>query len=289
MTVLHPDGQNLTYKFAQFHFHAPAEHLLDGKEYDAELHLVHARTDADGSTSYAVLGVFLDASKDIESGLMERLQLETLPLQKDSELQYTYNYTPPVVTTPTVKSQSNAKQASTAKAGKRFLQISINPGSITGSNKNNATTAVPPITGTPNKTNTTNTTTTTKPNTTTGSNSTTGSTTNGTRPNSTSNNTGGVTIPTKPTNNSNTTNTTRPTNTTTNTTTGTTNTTRPNTTNSTTNPSTPVGIDKNNYTDVSVPLLHYIERISKSYYYYKGSLTTPPCTEAVTFLLLDEV
>jgi carbonic anhydrase len=80
MTVLHPNGKNLTYKFAQFHFHSPAEHLLDGVQYDGELHLVHTRTADDGSTEYAVLCVFLDASKDIESGLIERLQLETLPL-----------------------------------------------------------------------------------------------------------------------------------------------------------------------------------------------------------------
>jgi carbonic anhydrase len=31
----------VTYSLAQFHFHTPAEHTLDGRTFDAELHLVH--------------------------------------------------------------------------------------------------------------------------------------------------------------------------------------------------------------------------------------------------------
>jgi carbonic anhydrase len=36
-------GRSLTdiYQLVQFHFHAPSEHTLDGKQYDAEVHLVH--------------------------------------------------------------------------------------------------------------------------------------------------------------------------------------------------------------------------------------------------------
>lgn len=33
------DGE--TFKLLQFHFHAPSEHLVDGKEYALEVHLVH--------------------------------------------------------------------------------------------------------------------------------------------------------------------------------------------------------------------------------------------------------
>jgi carbonic anhydrase len=34
-----------TYTLKQFHFHAPAEHTIDGRAYDAEMHLVHKAPD----------------------------------------------------------------------------------------------------------------------------------------------------------------------------------------------------------------------------------------------------
>jgi carbonic anhydrase len=32
------------YEILQFHFHSPAEHTIDGKLYDAELHIVHSNS-----------------------------------------------------------------------------------------------------------------------------------------------------------------------------------------------------------------------------------------------------
>jgi len=48
------------YQLAQFHFHAPAEHTINGVHYDAELHLVH--TNDIGET--AVIGVLLSSSAE---------------------------------------------------------------------------------------------------------------------------------------------------------------------------------------------------------------------------------
>jgi carbonic anhydrase len=48
-------GQD-SYNFAQFHFHAPAEHMLDRRAYPAELHFVH-RNEAG---QLAVVGVFIE-------------------------------------------------------------------------------------------------------------------------------------------------------------------------------------------------------------------------------------
>lgn len=48
-------GQD-NYTFAQFHFHAPAEHTLDRRAYPAELHFVH-RNEAG---QLAVVGVFIE-------------------------------------------------------------------------------------------------------------------------------------------------------------------------------------------------------------------------------------
>ena len=40
-TITKVDGTTTDYDFLQMHFHAPSEHTVDGKYYDAELHLVH--------------------------------------------------------------------------------------------------------------------------------------------------------------------------------------------------------------------------------------------------------
>jgi len=42
-----------TYRLLQFHFHAPSEHQVDGRNYDAEVHFVHKSDDG----KLAVLGV----------------------------------------------------------------------------------------------------------------------------------------------------------------------------------------------------------------------------------------
>jgi carbonic anhydrase len=43
------------YKLAQFHFHTPSEHQLDGKDFPMELHLVNSASDG----SLLVIGVFI--------------------------------------------------------------------------------------------------------------------------------------------------------------------------------------------------------------------------------------
>ncbi|MHB9290992.1 carbonic anhydrase [Hollandina sp. SP2] len=47
------DGES--YALQQFHFHAPSEHLFDGRSFDMELHLVHK----DNGGNLAVIGIML--------------------------------------------------------------------------------------------------------------------------------------------------------------------------------------------------------------------------------------
>jgi len=49
------------WTLAQFHFHAPSEHTVDGTSYPLEIHLVHL--DAAGKPA-AVVGVFVQAGKE---------------------------------------------------------------------------------------------------------------------------------------------------------------------------------------------------------------------------------
>jgi carbonic anhydrase len=65
----------------QFHFHAPSEHRINGVLYDAELHIVHSKFDESESESqYAVIAILFDSKKDIESGLLDRLRLQTMKM-----------------------------------------------------------------------------------------------------------------------------------------------------------------------------------------------------------------
>ena len=48
------DGQD--YELLQFHFHKPSEHLVEGRPYDMEVHLVHRNQE---TGNLAVLGVFM--------------------------------------------------------------------------------------------------------------------------------------------------------------------------------------------------------------------------------------
>ncbi|HZI14416.1 MAG TPA: carbonic anhydrase family protein [Myxococcus sp.] len=49
-------SQGTNYRLAQFHFHTPSEHTLDGVSYPLELHMVHV--DATGAPA-VVVGVFI--------------------------------------------------------------------------------------------------------------------------------------------------------------------------------------------------------------------------------------
>lgn len=49
-----------TYKLAQFHFHAPSEHTIDGKHYPLEIHLVHLN---DAKQPAAVVGIMVRSGK----------------------------------------------------------------------------------------------------------------------------------------------------------------------------------------------------------------------------------
>lgn len=53
------NGQTETFTPAQFHFHAPSEHTVDGAFYDLEVHFVHLG-DTGANPTFSVVGVFFD-------------------------------------------------------------------------------------------------------------------------------------------------------------------------------------------------------------------------------------
>ena len=59
--------------------------------------------------------------------------------------------------------------------------------------------------------------------------------------------------------------------------------------NATTTPPAPPAPAPPAVTTLSVPLMQYIQRVQRSFYYYNGSFTTPPCTEDVNYIVMAEV
>ncbi len=72
LQITFADGSKSFFTPLQFHFHAPSEHSVDGKLYDAEVHLVHVikgsgTVNEDGTVSGerfgAVIGIFFDTEE----------------------------------------------------------------------------------------------------------------------------------------------------------------------------------------------------------------------------------
>jgi len=56
-TLFLPDGY---YDVKQFHFHFPAEHSVNGKLAEGELHIVHQKRGSEGTKDLAVIGIILE-------------------------------------------------------------------------------------------------------------------------------------------------------------------------------------------------------------------------------------
>ena len=112
--VDYDDGSTLQvgadrYELAQFHFHAPSEHTIDGRRFPMEMHLVHRSA----SGGFAVLGVLIEEGAhhpafDPFWGRLpqrpgERLHLEHVQVDIDDllpESQATYRYRGSLTTPP---------------------------------------------------------------------------------------------------------------------------------------------------------------------------------------------
>lgn len=69
------------YVFRQFHFHYPAEHTIDGREYPMEMHLVHQE---EGTSNLVVLGILLEESSNSNEFLQK--VLSEIPSEKREEV-----------------------------------------------------------------------------------------------------------------------------------------------------------------------------------------------------------
>eukprot|EP00343_Euplotes_focardii_P000144 CAMPEP_0205801336 /NCGR_PEP_ID=MMETSP0205-20121125/3291_1 /ASSEMBLY_ACC=CAM_ASM_000278 /TAXON_ID=36767 /ORGANISM="Euplotes focardii, Strain TN1" /LENGTH=210 /DNA_ID=CAMNT_0053065915 /DNA_START=84 /DNA_END=713 /DNA_ORIENTATION=+ len=68
------------WKSIQFHFHSPSEHTINGKYYDAEMHMVFQGITHE--SELAVVGLLFEVDDSVEKDLfLENLQLDNL--QKD--------------------------------------------------------------------------------------------------------------------------------------------------------------------------------------------------------------
>jgi carbonic anhydrase len=70
----------VTYGLAQFHFHSPSEHTIDGASYPLELHLVHK----DETGNLAVVGVMLE--KGEKNRVLAQVWGKSLPKSQGKEI-----------------------------------------------------------------------------------------------------------------------------------------------------------------------------------------------------------
>ena len=66
-------GDLRNFQSAQFHWHSPSEHTVNGNPFDLELHVVHV--EEDNSTNYAVLGLLFRVNDDLLEDNLDVSQL----------------------------------------------------------------------------------------------------------------------------------------------------------------------------------------------------------------------
>lgn len=76
-----------TYTLAQFHFHTPSEHVINGVRYQAEAHLVHLSDD--GKALVVGLNVVLSR---FSNKFMKSLLPQFPETQGDEEVEGSYKY-----------------------------------------------------------------------------------------------------------------------------------------------------------------------------------------------------
>ena len=69
------------YELIQFHFHSPSEHLIKGKHYDMEMHLVYKTQDH----QFLVIGVLMEKGKS--NALIQKIW-EKIPIDQNKEVYY---------------------------------------------------------------------------------------------------------------------------------------------------------------------------------------------------------
>lgn len=77
MIFVKPNGNISMYKVTSFHIHAPSEHWINGRQYDAEMQIMHQEYQTNET---AIISILFDASKDIPSAFMDKLRLNGIPV-----------------------------------------------------------------------------------------------------------------------------------------------------------------------------------------------------------------
>lgn len=75
------DWGNERFELIQFHFHSPSEHLVNGKHYDMEVHLIHKTQDH----QYVVVGIFMKKGK--HNPYIQEIW-DHIPSEIDKEIKY---------------------------------------------------------------------------------------------------------------------------------------------------------------------------------------------------------
>lgn len=81
LQVTYSDGKIYHYNAKEFHFHAPSEHIWQGKYYDLEMHIFHELTD-DYKAKYpkikpfAVVGIWFDSRKNYTNSFINELKFD---------------------------------------------------------------------------------------------------------------------------------------------------------------------------------------------------------------------